>query len=182
MYADIIERLQQAGVGFQTGLSEAEFDWIEREYQLTFPLPLREFVSEALPVSGNFYNWRSRSDDNMQHIRDMLNWPLEGILFDVEHNGFWYKPWGDRPLDIEEAKRVCIKEFAKVPQLIPVYSHCYMPSVFGVGELPVYSVYQTDIIYYGENLRSYFEVEFFGKSQTDIDFSSISNVPFWGDI
>jgi len=39
---------------------------------------------------------------------------------------------------------------------IPVYSHRYLPSEPKATGNPVLSVHQTDIIYYGNDLASYF--------------------------
>ena len=30
-------------------------------------------------------------------LRRHLEWPVDGLLFDVENNGFWIEDWGDRP-------------------------------------------------------------------------------------
>ena len=32
-----------------------------------------------------------------------LDLPRRGVLFDVEHNGFWLDEWGPRPGSLEEA-------------------------------------------------------------------------------
>lgn len=47
---------------------------------------------------------------------------------------------------------------------------------------PVISVHGVDIIYYGENLEDYFEVEFGEKEQDEINFERISPIPFWSEI
>ena len=44
--------------------------------------------------------------------------------------------------------------------LIPVYLHRYVPCYPDIIEVPVFSVYQTDIIYYWYNLEDYFKIEF----------------------
>ena len=47
---------------------------------------------------------------------------------------------------------------------------------------PILSVHGTDIIYYGENLLDYLDVEFGTKKQEDISFDRIQPVPFWSEI
>ncbi len=44
--------------------------------------------------------------------------------------------------------------------MIPVFSHRYLPDDPNEAGNPVFSVYQTDIIYYGADLLDYFENEF----------------------
>ena len=44
--------------------------------------------------------------------------------------------------------------------MILIYSHRYMTSISEMEEISVFSVMQSDIIYYGFNLISYFEIEF----------------------
>jgi hypothetical protein len=48
----------------------------------------------------------------------------------------------------------------KVPKLIPIYGHRYVPTVNGVDNPSIFSVYQTDVIYYGIDLENYFRIEF----------------------
>lgn len=103
-------------------------------------------------------------------------------MFDVEHNNFWLKEWGAKSDAIEVAKKKCTVQYRRAPKLIPLYSHRYIPEVPFEIENPILSVYQTDIIYYGENLNSYFMVEFDFKKYDDIDFDSIKRIPFWSDI
>lgn len=47
---------------------------------------------------------------------------------------------------------------------------------------PIISIHDVDIIYYGQNLEDYFEVEFGGKEQGKIEFENINPIPFWSDI
>ncbi len=59
----------------------------------------------------------------------------------------------------------------KVPKLIPIYSHRYIPSSLNEIGNPVYSVHQTDIIYYGKDLWDYFNIAF-NEIKTNILFWS----------
>jgi hypothetical protein len=48
--------------------------------------------------------------------------------------------------------------------MIPVYGHRYTPAESPVlGAYPVFSVVQTDVIYYGRDVDSYLKVEFAGE-------------------
>ncbi|MCR8843327.1 SMI1/KNR4 family protein [Paenibacillus sp. SC116] len=177
-----ISRLKGHGIKFEAGLTSEEIIRIEDIYKIIFPVDLREMLHNALPVGERFPNWRDFSEHNTNRILEMLNWPLEGMLFDVEHNEFWFDLWGSKPIEIEKAKELCIEEYKKVPKLIPIYSHRYISSHPNEEGNPIFSVYQTDIIYYGENLDEYFKVEFNDKEHKDINYSKIKKIEFWSDI
>ncbi|MCD1261254.1 SMI1/KNR4 family protein [Paenibacillus athensensis] len=179
---EIIGALQRKGIIFEQGLSCLEFEAIESLYELTFPPDLKAFLSTVLPVSNHFVNWRDRDKANINKIKTSLNWPLNGMLFDVEHNSFWYEGWGAKPDHLEAALAMCKAEMSQVPRLIPIYSHRYIPSEpYEIGN-PIFSVYQTDIIYYGDNLARYLMIEFGLASYDDICFESIKPIRFWSDM
>ncbi|MDQ0087634.1 hypothetical protein J2T12_001040 [Paenibacillus anaericanus] len=178
----VIERLRAHRVRIEEPLTPEEISKIENKYKILFPPDLREFYLCGLPQGHNFINWRDTSKVNIDSIKKRLEWPLEGIIFDVEHNSFWYSHWGERPSDLGEAIRICIDKYRDVPVLIPIYSHRYIPSRPCETNNPIFSVYQTDIIYYGENLEEYFKVEFNDKEHKDIDFDSIKHIDFWTDL
>ena len=181
-YIKIIKKLKNKGVTFAEGMTQNEILECEDFYSIKFPMPVKEMYSIALPVSKGFYNWKDYSEKSIERNKAAVSQPLEGILFDIENNDFWYDKWGKKPDTISEAKRVCIEEFQKVPKLFPVYGHRYMPLVEGKTNLPVYSVYQTDIIYYGEDLISYLKIEFGYKPHKSTKLSNILHVDFWDDI
>jgi hypothetical protein len=93
-------------------------------------------------------------------LRDWLDQPRQGVLFDVEHNAFWLDEWGPRPTSLEGALRVADELVAAAPQLIPIYNHRMMPDEPHLSGNPVFSVHQTDIIVYGADLPNYLHIEF----------------------
>ena len=118
-------------------------------YGLRFPPDFVEFLSASRPMET--YDW---SIDNPA-IWQMLNWPAEGLIFDVEHNALWLADWGPRP-EIPEARAEVVRAVVhEAPPLIPVYSHRYIPAEPNEAGNPVFSVYQADIIVYGFNLKDY---------------------------
>lgn len=82
------------------------------------------------------------------------------MLFDIEHNTFWDPEWGSKPNSKEEAKAIAKKAIEQAPNLIPVFSHRYLPSEPYERGNPVLSVYQTDIVVYGVDLPTYLANEF----------------------
>lgn len=70
------------------------------------------------------------------------------------------------------------KEYEKAPLLSPIYSHRYIPAIPYEANNPIFSIRQTDIIYYG----TYFMVEFNLMQQQNLDFEQIKEVPFWSKL
>ena len=151
------EKLEEAGVAFAPGLTEAEARRAEESYGFHFPPDLLEFLTYALPVSKGWPDWR---EPDSHHVRQVMSWPFEGICFDIERNGFWLDDWGPKPRTSAEAFAVAQRKLNEAPKLVPVCGHRYLPDRPGSAGNPVFSVYQTDIIYYGSDLRNYFENEF----------------------
>ena len=178
----LIAKLKEKEVEFECGLNEDEFSIIEKMYDIKFPPDLRTFLSSGLPISNHFINWRDVSESNVEKIKTVIEWPLRGMIFDIEHNAFWYDAWGEKPTSIEDAIQKCKEEYAKVPKMIPICSHRYIPSEPLEENNPIFSIYQTDIIYYGENITKYLEIEFRMKKYQEIDFDVIKEIRFWSDI
>jgi hypothetical protein len=174
-YKDV---LVQAGVSFEPGLSQDEIQGIQERYKFKFPPDLRDFLTFALPVSNGFLNWRNATQEE---IVNRMAWPYDGICFDIEHRVFWPEAWGERPSSIDEAFVVAKKAVDAAPTLIPIFSHRYIPDRPREPGNPVFSVYQTDIIYYGCDLADYLQNEFryyFGRREHQLD-GDIKRIEFW---
>ncbi|NEE40682.1 hypothetical protein G3M53_86795, partial [Streptomyces sp. SID7982] len=131
-------------------------------------------------------------------IRERLGWPVEGLLFSVEHG--WWPPggrWGPRPADPAEAVAAARAALSSVPALIPLYSHRYLAAGTGSGAgagsgaeagvahgRPVLSVVGADTIHYGRDLAEWVEREFGdpdpGESRPEP--AAGDRVPFWSDL
>ncbi|MER6333473.1 hypothetical protein ABT298_29950 [Streptomyces sp. NPDC001034] len=79
---------------------------------------------------------------------------MDGALFDVEHNVFWHPDWEPWPAATQDALEVARSYLDKVPVMVPIYSHRYLLTDPDRTGTPVLSMYQTDIIYYGTDLRA----------------------------
>jgi hypothetical protein len=155
--ADYFKRLRSMEVSVQNGLSDDELASIEGRFGFKFPSDLRSVLKLGLPVSEKFPDWRSAPAEKIQ---ERLNWPADGICFDVEHNKFWMEEWGAKPSQLAAAFAVARSYARQASLLIPIYSHRYIPTEPNEAGNPVFSVYQTDIIYYGTDLASYLTAEF----------------------
>lgn len=90
--------------------------------------------------------------------------------------------WGEKSPSLPEAIERARREYEKAPQLIPIYSHRFIPAKPYEAGNPVFSVHQTDIIYYGADLTTYFMVEFNLMQQQDLGFEQIKEIPFWSKL
>lgn len=144
-------------IDFERGLSDSEIKAVEERFSFRFPPDLRTFLQTALPCGEGFPNWRS---GKKSALRDWLDLPRQGVLFDVRANDFWLEEWGPRPDNRAEAERIVRELIAGAPKLIPVFSHRMMPDEPHLPGNPVFSVHQTDIIVYGFDLADYLRAEF----------------------
>ena len=178
VWTQLVEILKECGVSVDPGLTDAEAARVEGEFGFRFPPDLRDFLGAGLPVGEGFPDWRN---ETLESLHERLAIPLEGLLFDVEHNEFWLDEWGPRPASLPEAQSVVRGLVAAAPVLIPVYVHRRMPDRPHAAGNPVFSVHQTDIIYYGADLRDYLLHEFLG----DKDLGrwpipdSVRRIEFW---
>ncbi|MGX8903947.1 hypothetical protein ACR820_01475 [Streptomyces netropsis] len=167
-----LQNLLRAQIG--PGLSERELDAVEDRFGFTFSADHRVFLAAGLPHgSRRWPDWRNGDPED---LAARLSQPVEGVLFDVEHNAFWHPVWGPRPAETSDALQIAQSELATVPQLVPVYSHRYLPGTAGEWGHPVLSVHQTDIIFYGNDLADYIRHEFTGRASR---FPAHATVGFW---
>ena len=171
--------LQKSGTTLAPGLSEKEILAVERTNQFRFPVDLRSFLMAALPCSADFPDWRTL--DRLQ-VSEWMNSPYEGIAFDIENNDFWWAPWGARPARMGDALAVARAALDRAPRLIPIYGHRFMPAEPADAGNPVFSVHQTDIIYYGLDLRRYFAREFGGLDHNAAVSGEARVISFWTDL
>lgn len=179
MYNELIDMLKLKGVKFEKGLSEEEIIRIRQEYSIKFPEELRNFYMTAVPVSRGFYNWRNFDPKNIQYIKAAIYRPINNI-YELANEVYWCDEWGNEPSDEHKRIEVIRELLKKAPKLIPIYAHRYMPEM-NIKNTPIFSIHDTDMIYYGENLFSYFEIEFGEKKQIDIDYNITTYIPVWSN-
>lgn len=155
-----------------TGYTQSDLDAAQEHFGLRFPPDLIELLLERRPIEG--WDWRT----DKAGIRLALKRPLEGLLFDVEHNDLWWPEWGDQPESADERAEVVTGVVKAAPRLIPLIAHRYIPETPCESGNPVFSVMQSDIIYYGANLAEYFANEFGGTYQV----GSVRHIPFWSEM
>lgn len=202
----------RAGTKWQAGLQPSQIEAAEQKWQLQFPADYRQFLSvlsapdrgmycvgwsddppyglQEEDVGGSsFYDWQTADEE----ISDALGWPLEGLLFDVKENSLWPGSWGEKPGDDDGVRQKVAALVSAAPKLIPLTGHRYLlGTAIGAGS-PVLSVWQSDIIYYGSNLREFLLLELSGLLGLDhqevagyanqgITEEMTAAIPFWGEL
>lgn len=162
----MIQKLKDAGIPFDEGLSDEEFVRIESTLGFRFPSEIRSFLTCGIPVGDSFYNWRDLSVANVQRFHDFSLSIEDAFLFDIENNSDDLRfMLGDRFSEMKDpdvfSKAVldCLQASSK---LIPFYAHrCFFD---GMDNMPIVSFWQpTDTIFYGESFEDYLETQFLGK-------------------
>ncbi|MGH9764388.1 MAG: SMI1/KNR4 family protein [Blastocatellia bacterium] len=173
--------LREAGVEFEPGLSEEEAQEVQAAHGFMFPPDLKKFLMFALPVSDGFVNWR---DAGKEEITRLLAFPYERLFSKILYRSFWPEEWVKRPRAAKEAFAVARVEFEKVPALIPINRHRYIPDRPHERGNPVFSVFQHGFYYYGGNLAEGLRNEFrplFGSAEFSLQ-RNLKRIDFWGNL
>ncbi|MGD3106524.1 hypothetical protein [Streptomyces sp. YGL11-2] len=174
--AQALLALLPARVEIERGMSDRELDRVEERWGFRFAPEHRTLLGAGLPTGSR--GWPDWRDGDPEDLAGRLAWPVEGVLFDVEHNRFWHPDWSPRPAGTEEALEAARAYLAEVPVMAPVYSHRYLLADPHRTGTPVLSMHQTDIIYYGTDLVDYFHHEF-GRPVPTPEDHRYATIPFW---
>jgi hypothetical protein len=171
-------------VAFEKGLTEKECETLEDMFEIVFPCDYKAFIQTELPVSQDFTKWRLAlsSAEAKKKIQEQFEFVQDGILFDIENNGYWERSWGEKPQNLNEQFEIAKRFLKTYPKLIPIYSHRYIPEKPSDAGNPILSVVQTDIICYGADLAHYFsnEFSFILKENLFPPVNKIKPIEFWG--
>lgn len=176
--ADAATHLAAAGaVTIEPGLSDDEFGRVEQMLGFEFADDHRAFLAAGLPVGPSWPHWRGEGRKTLQKRMQL---PVDGILFAVEWNNFWTPGWGQRPARMKDALRTANYQLARVPRLVPVFSHHYLPAGRGSFGHPVLSVVQTDVAAVGSDLADYIAGEFGPDGNSPA--TAVPTVDFWSTL
>jgi hypothetical protein len=187
---DVVDRLADAGVRLDRGLTEADVKRIEKKYAFTFGPDHRDLLSAALPLGDTWLNWRHATPAN---IRERLQRPIEAVLANVHQRDFWPASWGSRPAQTKAAETLARERLARVPALLPIYGSRYLPAAPVPAGCPVFSVAigtgigtdvgtQAGISVYANDLLGYVDSEFGFDVEARTDSTDPTYVPFWSDL
>ena len=157
-----------------TGYTALELREAEKRFGLRFPPDLFELLRQRRPLDG--YDWLREH----AAIERALLHPLQGLLFDVEQAGLWWPEWGIRPETEDERVAIVTEVVWSAPRLIPIISHRYIPETPDMRGNPVFSVMQSDVIYYGRDLADFFRRQF--DHHPDAVEGTVRYIPFWSEL
>lgn len=153
-----VTALREAGAVLTPGLTAEELAAVQEQWGIEFSADHAEFLQLAVPLGEGWVDWRGAAEP----VAQLLRVPTEGLLYDVDHNDFWPRSWGPRIADPARAREAATQELAKWPRLLPLYGHRYLPPGPLGSPSPVFSVVQSDVIYFGFDLVEWVQREFFG--------------------
>lgn len=159
-------------------LKDDEIKIIENRYGFTIPPDLIELLQIGIP--SKFYDWHgiASGDERAIGLFDEALFNLkEGIIFDVENNGY-VNELSDLKLPMEERVSRVIHAFDEAPKMIPLHSHRFIPSYPCEAGNPIFSCHQTDIIVYGKDLQDYLKTEF-THTWSDFSIKDLKTIPYW---
>ena len=165
-------------VRWTKGYTQAELDRAQDRFGLLFPPDLVALLRRKRPVEG--HDWTDETA-----IRRALDQPFNGVLDSVERGMLWWPEWGRLPSSARAREQVLREVVSRAPKLIPLIAHRYIPEQPHESGNPVFSIVYTDAIYYGANLKDYFEREFNLHYQSRPSVprpSQIKYIPFWSDL
>lgn len=170
--------LKARDVALRPGLDEEELAAAEARLGCAFPPDLRALLSAALPLGDGFPDWRRPGSPELAAA---LARPIEGLCSGVG-DGWWWPPWGRRPQTTPRAVGVARARLAGVPPLVPIFGHRHLPADPPVAGNPVFSVYQTDAILAGGDLRDYLHREFGDARSRPHAASAVRPIRFWSEL
>ena len=180
MVENIRKLLIDNNVKLNNGMTKEDIIKAEKFYNIQFPNDMKEMLMNFVPISESFYNWNDYSEENITKIKKMMEWPFEGIIFDIQENNFWLEELGECPEKIDDRINKFRKYQTNIPKLIPLFAHRYVVSDRNIN-YPIISVYQADIIYYGKNILEYFDIEF-NHANYIANIAEFKEIPFWSKI
>ena len=147
----LVDAPKRASHRFSSGLTEDELAAAETRFGVRFPPDLAAFLRIVVPVSRHKYvdwvltqpDWRLPSDDD--GMIDLIEGPINGIVFDIEHNGFWWNAWGPRPKEKLNALSLARRELAAAPTLIPLGRTTYLVGEPAEWGNPVFFLHQAEM-------------------------------------
>jgi hypothetical protein len=145
------------------GLSTGQIASIEGQLGFRLPDDFAYLFSNLQDPGGVFFPWL---EFDKRKYDEKIEWVLHGVEFDIEKNNLWLDRWGSKPDELSAALNAARKDFETWPKLLPIYGHRFLAAEPCCEGNPVFSIMQTDIIYYGANLAHYLLNEFVDQNYT----------------
>lgn len=178
--------LPQMGGNVDNGLTNAQLATFESVIGEQLPFELGLLLVMGVPDGDRWWRWGDDPHSEWARWIDQLH---GGVRFDVEHNNLWLASWGAQPAAVTDRLATVQALLDSAPPLVPVRGHRCMPVLTppagGIQQplwaTPVYSIVQTDIVVYGDDLADWLHKQF------DVPLplwekSPVATVPFWSDL
>lgn len=152
---------------------------VEEYFGHKLPEDVIWLASNIRDIDGHILRWTK----GVSEIKAFENWVFQGIEFDVR-NGKWPKAWGEMPDAMENRLSRLNELSASWPKLIPLTNHRALPVDPPETNNPVFSIMQTDIIYYGCSLSDWFKLDHAGTRSDYVSHHTgepIRRIPAWSD-
>lgn len=173
-----IDMLKARDVELSPGLDEEQLEAAEARLGFRLPPDLRSLLSAVLPRGAGFPEWHRPGSPELAAA---LASPIEGLCSGVG-DGWWWPPWGRRPQTAPRAVGVARARLAGVPPLVPIFGHRHIPADPPLAGNPVFSVYQTDAILAGADLRDYLNREFGDARTRPHATTAVRPIRFWSEL
>jgi hypothetical protein len=162
------------------GYSQIELDDVQAKWNFRFPPDLIELLRERRPLVNDpqCFDWIAAEP---KLIKYWFDWPFEGYWKTVQRRGIWWPEWGERPRRFGEQREKLRAIFADAPTLVPLVAHRFIPDEPSEPGNPVFSVFHSDIVHYGANLRDWLTREFRTLGGGLPPWPPIKEIRFWGD-
>ncbi|WP_431230113.1 hypothetical protein [Paenarthrobacter nicotinovorans] len=86
---EALEVLYAAKVPLAPGLSPWQLEDVEEQFSFEFSPDHARFLSLAMPIGPGWVDWLG----DPVGIQKRLDWPRDGVLFDVRESAFWPEEW-----------------------------------------------------------------------------------------
>jgi hypothetical protein len=161
------------------GLSDTDIASIEA--QLGFRVPDDfAFLFKNLQDPGRvLFPW---SEFDKRKYDELIAWVQRGVEFDIEHDSLWLERWGEKPRSLPKALDIARKDFETWPKLLPICRHRFLPAEPCRSGNPVFSIWQTDVIYYGSDLGHYLLNEFVDRDHALHTSPEVRRIDVWSDL
>ena len=156
------------------GLSPRDLNSIEEQVGFRLPEDFRFLFANLQDPGRVLFPWSNFRKEDYDATMARI-W--HGVAFDIEH-GLWIDRWDERPATLTEAQEVAKADFVTWPRLLPIFGHRFLAAEPCRSGNPVFSIRQTDIIYYGSDLASYLISEFLPEPRQQ---GETRRVDVWSD-
>jgi len=163
----------------EQGAPEGQLECVESEIGHVLPSDLRWLVAHTYDPDGYLFPWVH----DLSEISRFQNWVFEGIAWHIQESLDWLSAWGDRPDSAQDRLDIFTEQFELWPKLLSVLGHRAIPISPIESGNPVFSIMGTDIIYYGNSLANWIDIEFIAGPcpYNKLTRDGIRHIPIWSD-